>query len=94
MVSHNIRSQTGVRGELVCFDHYIGPGEPQVFHSLEDRGCPLSRTCLDCPMAVCIHDIPAGTKREYGYEATIRMTWPAGDHPSQYDPWFPRKEIA
>lgn len=80
------------RGEIACFDHYLGPGETQVFHSLQDRGCPLSRTCLDCPMVVCIHDTPAGGKHEYGYAGAVRKTWPAGDHPERYDRFFPRKE--
>jgi hypothetical protein len=74
----------GIPGKtFVSFDSYAPEGEKPILYNISDVGCPVSRTCLDCPLVVCKHDPHPSTGGEYGAGRAIRKTWPNGDWPER-----------
>ena len=54
------------------------------FINVED-GCEVSEACLNCPLPLCVEDIPIGTQVMLAKAARVRSYWESG---------FMYKEIA
>ncbi len=52
-----------LRGEYVN-EHYelTDDGLPENYH-YRDEGCAIAPSCLNCPLPVCIYDIPRGKQK-------------------------------
>jgi transposase-like protein len=59
--------------------------DPLEYANWRDTGCDLHPACLDCPLPVCIEEVPRGRQRQRldGRSAEMRRLVRAGVRPRQ-----------